>query len=151
MFKKLITICLFLLMMVGTSIAQSSGLGLGLILGEPTGISMKYWTGRTTAIDGAVAWSIGKYSGTHLHGDYLWHIFNLINIRRGKLPFYYGVGARLGLGGKENRVGIRGVAGLAYLLADLPLDVFLEIAPVFDLSPKTDLDLNAAIGIRYFF
>jgi hypothetical protein len=45
------------LLICGTAQAQDSGFGLGIIIGEPTGISAKQWTGSRTAIDGAVAWS----------------------------------------------------------------------------------------------
>lgn len=137
--------------MAGISNAQSTGLGLGIILGEPTGISLKYWTDKTTAFDAAVAWSVGKNGGMHFHGDYLWHNFNLINVGNNQLPVYYGIGFTFGAGGDDPRVGVRGVAGLAYLVTSIPLDIFLELVPVFELSPSTGLGFNGAIGVRYFF
>ena len=49
------------------------GLGLGIILGEPTGISFKSWLSTTTAFDMAAAWSFVDEDALHLHGDYLVH------------------------------------------------------------------------------
>jgi hypothetical protein len=40
--------------------------------------------------------------------------------------------------------------GLSWVAAKAPLDVFLELAPVLDLAPGTDLDLDAAIGVRFW-
>ena len=45
--------------------------GLGVILGEPTGLSFKAWTGGSTAIAGAAAWSFGNTDAFQLHVDYL--------------------------------------------------------------------------------
>jgi hypothetical protein len=48
-------------------------------------------------------------------------------------------------------VGIRVPLGLEYLFASPSLGVFAEIVPIFDLSPKTAVDLNGAIGVRFYF
>ncbi len=32
-----------------------------------------------------------------------------------------------------------------------PIDVFLEIAPIVDLAPATELSVNGGIGIRFYF
>src|SRR5689334_13516050 len=47
--------------------------GLGLIIGDPTGLSLKGFLTRETAIDGAVG--IGLLGGhdLHVHADFLWH------------------------------------------------------------------------------
>ena len=148
--KRIYSIFILMMVLVGTSEAQNYGLGLGIILGEPTGISVKYWTSRITAVDGAIAWSLGKHDRMYFHGDYLWHNDRIINITRGRLPIYYGVGARLGFNG-DSSLGIRGVIGLDYQFATIPLDIFLELVPVMNLAPSTDFDFNGAIGVRYFF
>ena len=130
--------------------AQSKGIGLGLIIGEPTGISFKYWTGSTTAFDAALAWSFIDEGAFHIHGDYIFHNMRLISVPVGTLPFYYGIGARIKTA-NDTKLGVRVPLGLAYLFSNAPVDIFIEVVPILDLMPKTDFSINAAIGARYFF
>ena len=50
-----------------------------------------------------------------------------------------------------NTLGARGVIGLLWMHHSLPLDAFIELAPVFNLFPETSLHLDFAIGGRYYF
>ena len=129
-------------LLCGTVAAQDDGFGLGVIIGEPTGISGKLWLGTSTAFDGAAAWSFNKNGNLHLHADYLYHSFT------DGLAFYYGIGVRAKLE-DDRRVGIRFPLGVTYV-ARPPIDIFLEVAPMLDLAPSTDFRLNASIGFRYF-
>ena len=108
MFKNIILILFLIILLTGISNAQQSGFGLGLIVGEPTGISGKYWMSPWSAIDGAFAWSVDKNGGVQLHSDYLWHNYEIISVIKGKLPIYYGLGAKLVLA-SDNIFGVRGV------------------------------------------
>jgi hypothetical protein len=130
--------------------AQDEGFGLGVILGEPTGISWKAWTGSRTAVDGAVAWSFEKEAAIHLHADLLWHNFGPFEADRGEFNLYYGIGSRIKFE-DDSRMGARVPLGLGYLFGTAPLDFFIEIVPILDLAPETDFSLNAAMGVRYFF
>jgi hypothetical protein len=130
--------------------AQDEGFGLGVILGEPTGISWKAWTGDRSAIDGAVAWSFEKEAAIHLHGDLLWHNFGPVKADRGEFNLYYGIGGRIKFE-DDSKLGVRVPLGLGYLFDAAPMDFFIEIVPILDLAPKTDFGLNAAMGARYFF
>jgi hypothetical protein len=141
---------LSLLSFISISNAQDKGVGLGIIVGEPTGVSFKYWTSSTTAFDAALAWSFIDDGAFHIHADYILHSFNLIRVPEGKLPFYYGIGGRLKTS-SDTRLGVRVPLGLAYLFQNAPVDIFLELVPILDLIPKTGFSLNAAIGARYFF
>jgi hypothetical protein len=143
-------VILFSILFLSAANAQSKGIGLGLIVGEPTGVSFKYWTGSTTAFDAALAWSFIDEGAFHIHGDYIFHNMRLISVPEGTLPFYYGIGARLKTS-HDSRLGVRVPLGLAYLFQNAPVDIFLEIVPILDLTPKTDFSINAAIGARYFF
>jgi hypothetical protein len=129
--------------------AQLNGLGLGVILGEPTGLSAKMWTSKTTAIDGAAAWSLAGDGYIHLHADVLVHSF-AIKVDKGELPIYIGLGARILLADNPG-VGVRVPLGIAYHFASAPFDAFLEIAPILDLLPATGYSTNGAIGLRYYF
>lgn len=129
--------------------AQDRGVGLGVILGEPTGVSGKSWLSGVNAIDAGVAWSFKGSGYLHVHADYLWHFPDAIQATERFVP-YAGVGGRLGLASSVV-FGVRGVGGLVWWPDGVPLDVFAEIAPVFDLAPATSFSLMGGIGVRYFF
>lgn len=144
--------------LINAAQAQSRGFGLGLILGEPTGLSAKAWLDDQSALDFAAAWSLEGRNSFHLHANYLRHAF-VIDVNKGSLPLYYGIGARLLLlEGRDRfdddddvRFGLRIPLGITYLFDGAPLDVFLELAPVVELLPSTDVDLEGGVGIRYYF
>jgi hypothetical protein len=144
--------------------ASAGALGLGVIAGEPTGVSLKYWLDGRHAVDAGIGWSFSENESLHFHADYLWHDFGLLRPGdvKGRTPVYYGVGARLkmqddgdghGHGDNEDDAlfGARFPLGIAWISSSAPIDVFLEIAPVLDLLPGTDLSFNGAIGVRYWF
>jgi hypothetical protein len=163
MMKRLV-ILFFVVLSVSRVIpaeAQNSW-GLGLILGEPTGVTYKNWLGPDRAIDAAAAWSFSGYDSFQIHADYLFHNFTWTRDTdiKGNLPLYYGIGARLKLGSTNNgrlsrrtdaRLGVRIPGGLSYLLEEAPVELFVEIVPLLDLVPATHFDLNGAIGARYYF
>ena len=83
--KKLFFISIVSLFSIGV-FAQDSGLGLGLIFGEPTGLSAKMWTSERTAIDAALAWSFSTPGWFHVHADFLIHNYDIITVSTGRLP-----------------------------------------------------------------
>ena len=142
--------------------ARAGNFGLGVIAGEPTGVSIKVWLDGRHAVDAGIGWSFSENESLHFHADYLWHNFGLLNQSQvqGRLPVYFGVGARLKMqdgdtghnGGNDNALfGVRFPLGVAWIAPSAPVDVFFEIAPILDLLPGTDLSFNAAIGVRYWF
>lgn len=154
--KKLFIFIGFAVLLCGSASAQDRKFGLGIIMGEPTGLSAKLWTGSSTAIDGALAWSFGSFGtfgsqgALYAHADYLFHNFNLIRVEKGRLPVYYGIGASVVLANSAG-VGVRIPVGLEYLFANAPFDIFLEVVPMLALVPSTSFGVNAGLGARYFF
>lgn len=132
--------------------SNADGFGIGIIVGEPTGLDAKWWLGESSALQAAAAWSTQSNSSFHFHLDYIMHRFDVIDVNSGRLPLYYGIGGRFRV--RENSdddIGIRIPIGLSYMFANDPFDVFVEVVPILDLVPDTDFDLNAAIGFRWFF
>lgn len=149
----------FMIILTNPITAQDHGFGMGIILGEPTGLSAKVWTSNDNAFDFALAWSFNKYHHNNdyqndgsvlLQADYVWHFFNAISVSSGKLPIYVGVGARVVLADNPS-FGVRIPVGIDYLFANAPIDIFLELVPILDLSPSTDFGIGGGIGIRYWF
>jgi len=130
--------------------SRSSKVGLGVILGEPTGLSFKAWTSSTNAFDGGLAWSFGHDSDLYVHADYLWHNYSFFNVNEGSMPLYYGIGGRI-LFANDPRVGVRIPVGMEYEFEDSPVGIFFELAPILDLVPETDFDLSGGVGLRYYF
>jgi len=128
--------------------AQDSGFGIGIIVGEPTGISMKKWVSGVGAVDGAVSWSLSN-DWFLLQADYVRHAFNAIPVSKGKLPLYYGLGGYLAFG-DELGLGARIPLGINYIFGDVPLDIFAELVPTLNLAPNTDFSLGGGVGVRYF-
>jgi hypothetical protein len=128
------------------------GTGLGIMVGEPTGLSAKTWVGGNSALDMGLAWSFVDEGNVHLHGDYLAHNFGLFDLDSGALPLYYGIGLRaLFDENDDTRLGLRVPVGIDYIFSDSRADIFFELAPLLDLTPDTEFNMNAAAGLRYFF
>lgn len=134
-------------------LAQSN-FGLGIIVGEPTGISAKTWLNDHNAVDGAVAWSVNENARFQVHADYLYHRNYLFATEdlTGRIPFYFGIGGRMRMAERgDDRLGVRFPLGITTLLRQAPIEFFLEVVPVMDLAPDTDFDINGAIGARWWF
>ena len=148
----LVRLALLILLFAGLAVsaqAQKKTFGLGLIIGEPTGVSFKSWMDDKSAVDGAVAWNFGEGGFLHLHADYLYH-FNLIEIAGGELPFYVGLGARVGFK-KDFTLGIRIPLGAEYLFESIPIGIFAEFVPILELIPSTEFKGNFGFGGRFYF
>ena len=143
------------------ALAEPKGIGIGVMVGEPTGISAKKWLDATHAIDGAAAWSFSGGDAFSLHADYLWHRFGVITNPPPEVVLHYGVGARVQVRDEDDSngngnddddtAGVRLPIGLTYLMKGDPVEFFMELAPVVDLVPDTDADFEAAFGIRFYF
>jgi hypothetical protein len=136
-------------------VTDAGAFGIGVMLGEPTGVSFKQWVTKENAFGGAVAWSFERKSALHVHLDYLYHRRGMRPGRRemdaGRVLFYFGVGGRVKAEEDDSRIGVRIPLGIDYVFAGSPFDIFFEIAPLLDLAPSTEFRVNGGFGIRYYF
>jgi hypothetical protein len=102
------------------------GFGLGVVLGDPSGLSLAWRSGDRGLIQGAVGWS--TITDRLRLGD---------ADKRGD-DSVLGLGARVPV-------------GITCLPRDLRLDAFLELVPILDLYPETIVRLDAGIGGRIYF
>jgi hypothetical protein len=141
--------------------ADKGTLGIGIILGEPTGVTAKLYLKDDQAIQ-ATAGSAFIGGGLQLTADYLFHPLILQDTASMVLPFYVGPGLRAieysaGRNGdtKSFAMGLRAVAGLLFDFKNVPLDAFVEVAGVFEYEFKSGEGVGAAInfglGVRYYF
>ena len=140
--------------------ADKGTLGIGLILGEPTGISAKLYLKDDQAIQAAAGFAFYG-GGLHLHADYVFHPYILQSKESFVLPFYIGPGVRVfdfRNGNNDSKyvaLGLRAVAGLLFDFKNVPLDAFVEVAGVFEYGfgagDGAAIKLNVAAGARYYF
>lgn len=130
--------------------AQQTKFGIGIILGEPTGITSKYWINSNSAFVGGLSWSFKDNDALYMHLDYVNHDYTLIGVNRGKLAVYYGIGGKILLA-KETNIGVRIPVGLNYIFQGTPIDLFLELVPSLNLIPSTTFDIGGGVGVRYYF
>lgn len=124
--------------------------GIGVILGQPTGLSAKLWLSPEAAFDAAAAWSFVAGGALYAHVDYLQHFYNIFPVTVGALPLYVGIGAKV-TAAQIPQLGIRIPVGIDYLFQNAPIGLFAEVAFGIDLFPATTVDGGGGIGIRYYF
>jgi hypothetical protein len=131
------------------SFCQPPGFGLGLIVGDPTGISAKLDFKDNTAIDGAVAWDLaGGNNAMLIHADFL--TYKRLIQKKEQLNGYLGFGSRV-IFLHDLHVAARVPVGLSYFLKDISVETFFEVVPIIKVLPTQGADIDAAIGIRYNF
>jgi hypothetical protein len=145
---RLQILVIFLGLSFCTTYAQNN-FGIGIILGEPTGVSAKLWTSSTNAFDFAAAWSFKGDGHLLLQADYVWHN-SLERTSSGNLALYYGIGGRI-IFRDDPLIGARIPIGLDYRFTSAPIDIFAELVPILDLAPSTNFNLGGGIGVRFWF
>ncbi len=140
--------------------ASNKEFGLGIMIGSPTALAGKLYLGRDTAIDFGVG--VDRFrsrEGLHVHLDFLWHPALLVRARPFWVPLYVGLGGRIfdfeedDSGIEDTNIGVRAPVGIMLDFNNVPVDVFFELALILDLVgyDTPDVDLNGAVGIRYYF
>ncbi len=122
---------------------------LGVVLGEPLGISGKVWLSQHTALDGAVAWSFTENGLFSVYADYLIHPY-FFEFESATLPIYFGVGPEVRIG-NDWFIGGRLPIGAEYIFDFLPVSFFGEIAPQWQLIPDNKFVLSGGVGVRLTF
>lgn len=135
---------------------RSRRLGVGLHVGEPMAATIKGYLFERLAIQGMMGYSLAE-EGLNIIADATYDIMDVpIRSGRSTLPFYAGVGFKLGFdeGGAddgETIAALRFPLGLSLQLRDDPLEFFLELGPGVQFTPNTDFDMTGGVGARYYF
>ncbi|MCX6160669.1 MAG: DUF3996 domain-containing protein [Ignavibacteriae bacterium] len=144
-------LAILILLTVSLSANAQGKFGIGIMLGEPSGLSGKIFISKKSAIDAGIGISFADdYQALQIHTDYLQHIA----MSSYNLPLYYGIGAKLKFANDdhpETRFGIRLPVGISWMPDNVPVDLFLEIVPLLDISPSARFKLNGSIGARFYF
>lgn len=125
-------------------------IGLGGHIGDPSGVTLKFWNPGGVSYDFMAAWDTGDFFFLNVHGQWEQHVGRHDNVH-----VFYGPGAYIGLRDRNDRrdddtvVGISATVGLGVILEQFEL--FGQLIPRLDLAPATDGDFGAGIGVRYYF
>lgn len=150
--EKLIIIFFSILITSNAFGFERNKFGIGVMAGDPTGITAKYMIDNNSGIDAAIGWKTSGDNEFYISSDYLVHMYDLIKIPKGVSPLYFGGGLRfIDRDKKDNKFGIRIPGGVEYLFLNNSIGAFGEIVPILDLTPDTEFNLEFGIGIRYFF
>lgn len=142
-------VVLFTLILAQAAFAEKKGVGVSL--GNPTGLNGKYWLSGDRAVDGGVGMSWGTHSNVSIHSDYLLHneaAFYLNDVH--PLDLYYGIGGRMEFA-DDIELGVRIPVGLVHNIDGGSADMFAELAPIVDFVGRTGVELHWLFGGRYYF
>ncbi|MGZ3792855.1 MAG: hypothetical protein ACXVCP_10935, partial [Bdellovibrio sp.] len=93
---------------------------IGVVIGDPTGLSGRFSLDSRHSVEGAIALSSSEYDGTHIHATYLWdRARTFATSGAGPIELYYGLGIRIinishGRYDGDTAIGPRAPLGLLY-------------------------------------
>lgn len=175
--RKLFRVFCAAALLYGVSItaqAQQKNWAVGLRLGEPTGLNVKKYMGKSNALDINLG-AYGNFYGDRRGGwgkgavvmvNYLWQ--KRIPDAQG-LQWYYGLGGQIGFRKyywwdknqykyeyytEETRVslGATGMIGLEWFIPKAPVSLFVDATPYIEIVPSIfGINFQAGIGGRFNF
>jgi hypothetical protein len=150
-----------LLVLLSASVAGAVDrqFGIGAIVGDPAGISVKFRIDDVQAVDAAFGVTLSERNSFQFHADYLRHHEAPFSGGPGGVELYYGGGLRLRGGSEDEKghqddngdIGLRVPLGVDWTAPAGRVDVFVEIVPILDLLPDVDFTVGGGIGVRYWF
>ncbi len=145
--KKLLCILFFLL---DALFIFSEEISLGIVLGEPNGLSLKLQQNKNFVLDNSIGFNT-KDNYFLFCIDFLKYDYGKITPKEitGKIPVFYGLGIKIENIKKDTLLGVRFVCGVEYIFEEIPFNIFVKIVPTLNLLPETSAYIYPAIGIRY--
>lgn len=152
-------------------IQPGSGFGIGLQVGTPTALTVKFpASGANIVLGLGIGYNGGfrnyGFAGLSLHGDYLLTVAPLVATGDVSVEAYLGPGlwvtlfqggygyfSRVGYYSREANfgLGVRFPLGVSAKFATAPVEIYLELVPAIFVFPGIDGFLGAALGFRWFF
>lgn len=148
---KRVILILFALCLTSNAFPQKGDFGMGLILGNPTAFSIKWWTGDRSAIDASLGYHYGNLNHLHLNTDLLLHLWTFEK-EQDLIKIYFGPGAGLGFI-SDLSVTVRAPVGAGLYLHNIPLELFAELVPLLQIIGPGDSRflMDGYIGVRWYF
>lgn len=117
--------------------------GVGLYLGQPLGITVKYDLSNELSVAGGLGF-------TAAHHVFAGVQYKFVDFSIEKLEFHAYAGGNVYFGfGNDFTFGIDLPVGVSYYLDDPTLEFFLEIGPTLKFAPEVKASVVAGLGARY--
>ncbi len=132
--------------------------GLGVVIGDPTGVSAKIRLTPSSALDAALG--AGDGADLHLHLDWLFVGAPFVRESNVSIAWFAGVGGALEVDDDEGRfdddddteLEARAPLGITMRFDSVPpLELFAEIALAVEVVDDVDTEVDGGIGVRWFF
>lgn len=131
----------------------SGAAGLGGQLGEPSGITLKFYNRNGPSYDFLAAWDLGDRFFLNAHALFENDIQANIDP---DLEWFVGPGGFIGLfdapapADDEALIGMSGTIGLN-LIFNRQVELYGQITPRISLIPETDGTVGGGLGLRFYF
>lgn len=153
--KILFSLLLFIFVLSSATVSaqvKSGSVGLGLQVGDPSGLTLKFYNAGRASVDILAAWDLNDYLFLNVHALYHKPLGGSRNVN-----FFYGPGAFLAFYEGNRRfddddylgVGISGNFGINVFFDQFEL--FGQITPRLQVIERTNGDLGGGIGLRFYF
>ncbi|MCC6477119.1 hypothetical protein IT157_08690 [bacterium] len=145
--KMLVAMAMLILVSAAHAEKNRDEFGLGLVVGEPTGLNAQFFWDRAASVDVTAAWSWSEW--LLLSADFQMYDYVMDMPREWK--WYYGFGGYLSVDDDDdNRFGVRVPLGLRYSIPYTIMDVWAEAAPGMELAPDTKVSVQAGLGLTFW-
>jgi hypothetical protein len=157
-----------------TAQAGHGRFGLGVLLGQPVGISMKLFVAPNHAFQLGLGYDLVLRDAGTVTLDYVWHPIPMASTRTLVLTWHIGLGGSLGVwpAGHDYdcrdgdlvtpgiqpvcrtawvQPGVRAPLGFEVVLRDVPLELYAEFAPGVLVYPMIEFLAQGGFGVRWYF
>ena len=136
------------------------GIGIGIYMGTPTGLAALNIAQRQKKVTRQMylSWDLNA-ERFNVAVDQVWELLRARNKDGTAFPVYAGgrlwgvfgdFSNALGFTGYSNRIGVGAPFGAIYQHEEVAIEAYLELAPVLQVAPTTELGVQAGFGVRFF-
>lgn len=157
--RRCASLTLLVAALAATPAVARADLGVGLFVGQPTGLDLKIGLERRTALDVVIGWDrLDEGRVDYAHATFLANL----GVARGRsvlVPFRVGVGVAVfdgaGAFGDEVNVAVRAPIELGLRFRRTPVELYGELALKLTLidgnDDHSDVDGDGGVGLRVYF
>lgn len=150
--KKLLSVLLlasvFWFIMPNNALSQraSGDVGIGVQVGKPTGLTLKFYN-QGTSTDILAAWDWDNFFFLNVHAIFDTHLND-----ENTIHLFYGPGGFIGIhdepGDNRTDFGISGNFGLDFLINNF--EIFVQATPRLSLENTDNFNMGGGIGFRFY-